>query len=463
MDRYNDLDFPPVFNISSPTTAANPSAIYMDNVAPFVSASLLDTPVPLETASMGDHRAGGNGERDMASLVGISQFAVPEGATGGAHNKEDDMMSFHEPRGTTGDHTEPLTEFFARQSNAKKEEAAPRRPAQTSGANMDSNVLMTQALSSIVNQLARMQVQQCNHQPRAPCRARFGGTDLEHPKVFLIEMKRYFAQNKIDDPLEQTFQALDRLQGRAASWGASFKVFPISFQEFQRRFLDAFDDTDTQVRLRAQFYGTHQTTSESSEEFITKKRAISARINPHDQLPEVTVISTIITLMTPELRSRLRFSGIDNFEELISSAKVLEEDLREIQRFTRPQQRSPAPGFANRAILPPRNPQPHRETSQGPRRPERRPENAPDARQQPRGNREGCFNCGGPHWARDCRQQRAIMPAPHVNATEASRRPVAAPRRRQHSENTQQPSSRPQPKNGSAAGAQTRPSAAQQQ
>lgn len=66
------------------------------------------------------------------------------------------MMSFPESTGTTGDNTEPLTDIFARQTKIKPEDAAFRRPAQTSGANMDSNVLMTQALSSIVNQLARM-------------------------------------------------------------------------------------------------------------------------------------------------------------------------------------------------------------------------------------------------------------------------------------------------------------------
>jgi len=64
MERYNVPNFHPVFNTSSPTAATNPSAIYMDDVAPFVSASLLDTPVPLETAPMGDQRAGGNGDRD---------------------------------------------------------------------------------------------------------------------------------------------------------------------------------------------------------------------------------------------------------------------------------------------------------------------------------------------------------------------------------------------------------------
>lgn len=88
------------------------------------------------------------------------------------------------------------------QSPNVQENAAPRRTVQTSGANEDSNVLITQALSSIVNQLARMQVSQCSQQYRAPCRARFGGNDLEHFKVFLIEMKRYFGQNRIDDLLE---------------------------------------------------------------------------------------------------------------------------------------------------------------------------------------------------------------------------------------------------------------------
>jgi len=211
---------------------------------------------------------------------------------------------------------------------------------------------------------------------RVVCTAHFSGTETKDPRLFLLELRRFFARGHIDDPMEQTHQALERLQGRAASWGNNFKIFPIPFREFARRLLETFDSTESQVKVRAQFYGQKQSSGETADSFIARKRALSARMTFRDQLSEEKIVSTIITQLLPDLRSRLRFAKIRTCEELLSAAELLENDLREIQRFTQSQLRSPAHSRTNHPVLPSQTPEPHPETSQGARRPERRLQDA---------------------------------------------------------------------------------------
>lgn len=63
--------------------------------------------------------------------------------------------------------------------------------------------------------------------------------------------------------------ALERLRGRAANWATPFKVYPATFGEFSRRFLDAFDSAEIRVNLTAKFYGENLKESESSETLYT--------------------------------------------------------------------------------------------------------------------------------------------------------------------------------------------------
>lgn len=275
---------------------------------------------------------------------------------------------------------------------------APRKYDQAS-----SEVVLAQALTQIVNQLQRMQ--SASPAVRVVCRAHFSGEETEDPRLFIMEMRRFFARGNIDDPIEQTHQALERLQGRAASWGRNFKIFQIPFSEFARRLLETFDSLDTQVKVRAQFYGQKQCSGEAADAFIARKRALAARMSFRDQLAEETTVQSIITLLLPELRSRLRLARIATMEELVGAATLLEEDLAE-ERRTRSQPsaaRPPAGGPTNRSIQ--QSPRPANQLQVTARGSERRP--------------AGCFVCGGPHMARDCpHSPRALMPPPplQINA-----------------------------------------------
>lgn len=437
----------------NPPPTQNPTPRYTGHVAPAAAGRSAALPGSEFGLAAGEVRsqstAGRGGVRDMASLAGMFQDL----SDGGSMIETE----FLEPFTSTASPSaiRDQVRFWSRPEESERRgmgvppQVYPSTPVQPPRAQASNEVVLAQALTQIVGQLQRMQ--SASPAVKVVCRAQFTGEETEDPRLFLLELRRFFARGHIDDPIEQTHQALERLQGRAASFGRNFRIFPIPFPEFARRLLETFDNIESQVKVRAQFYGQKQSSGEAAGSFIARKRALSARMTFRDQLEEETIVSTIITQLLPELRSRLRFAGITSMEALVGAAITLEEDLAEERRMRGPPSatRPPAGGPTNRAIQEnPRNPQNRFQGS--PRQPPRDVENTRN-RQERQRHPAGCFVCGGPHMARDCRQTpRAIMPPSQrqVNALreEASAQPrgqrAHSPKNVQRAGDAQNPSAR---------------------
>ncbi|KAJ8929697.1 hypothetical protein NQ314_017591 [Rhamnusium bicolor] len=123
----------------------------------------------------------------------------------------------------------------------------------------------------------------------------------------------------------------------------------MTFQRFQDRLKGKYNSASVLATARSRLYGENQKESEPVAVFIMRKTSLFNRLDPH--IPEDTMVSIIIELINPEIRSRLRTSYFQQPEELIEAATVIEQDLEIIRQANRrQQQRETAPPYPPRGV-----------------------------------------------------------------------------------------------------------------
>lgn len=244
---------------------------------------------------------------------------------------------------------------------------------------LDTNILLARAIQELTANLELIKTG-----GKHTVLSSFEGATHEDPKGFIREMFQYFENVGITDSHEQVKKILERLRGRAAKWGTRFKLYPVGFGEFSRKFLEFFDGHAVKIELTTRIYSEKQGQKESTEDFIARKRGLAARIDQFDSNNEESLISIILMALRPEIKSRLRGLHFRTLEQLEVAAVQVEMDLEELsannakQKFT---------SDVNKAY--PKNPQERRINSEQ-RENDRRPIQ--------------CYICNGPHPARYCPQ-----------------------------------------------------------
>lgn len=290
----------------------------------------------------------------------------------------------------------------------------------------NTDQLLANVLTQLTTKLSNM------NSPKLICRVSFEGLDTEDPQLFLNELVRHFRAAEWTDTVELTNFAIDKLKGGALKWAAPLRAFRISFQEFSRRFLRHYDSDQIRRDLTAKFYGEHQRDGESVNTFLSRKRAIYFRITNPLSFKDEFLTGTTLSLMRPEIRARLRFAGIKSMEGLIQAAEEVERDLMDEfnsqksanrnQSFRRPQNVELTSFNDNTRQHYLNNNKKNKHDQPMYRQPKQSEPSSNGQRTAPiekpqgfSGSKNGCFICGGPHFARVC--PKAIRAAPAEGQT----------------------------------------------
>ncbi|KAJ8929602.1 hypothetical protein NQ314_017709 [Rhamnusium bicolor] len=220
----------------------------------------------------------------------------------------------------------------------------------------------------------------------------FHGREHEDPEIFLHRLRKYFDKNQIQDEEDRVAIASSQLKGEAAKWYEHYQNLYMTFQRFQDRLKGKYNSASVLANARSRLYGEKQKESEPVAVFIMRKTSLFNRLDPH--IPEDTMVSIIIELLNPEIRSRLRTSYFQQPEELIEAATVIEQDLEIIRQTHRRQQyREAAPPYPLRGS--------HNNRNVAQQEPYPRPSTSTDTR-TPLRSPELCRRCDGRHYFRDC-------------------------------------------------------------
>jgi hypothetical protein len=263
----------------------------------------------------------------------------------------------------------------------------------------------------------------------AACTASYDGSrDSETLEAFLAAVNVYKAIEHITEADAVTGLPL-LLQKDAATWWQGIKHEVKAWAEFERRVRLAFVPKKPAYMVYQEIMGEKQTPRELTEIFVARKRVLFAQL-PEPAHTETQQIDMIYGLMSVELRRKMSRSSIRTFEELIGTAREMEQ-IAEEQKRSRPSDHSETRercGFCRswghmEDVCRKRQ---TREKPPAPRKPE-----TPSAGPAPK---FACYGCGTPGVVRSrcpkCQSNRAPPPNTEglsfcaLNTTDARRRPT---------------------------------------
>lgn len=161
---------------------------------------------------------------------------------------------------------------------------------------------------------------------------KFSGETYEAPREFIKISEEIFKKHEVP---EETWVSLavNALQNKAKSWWRTRHAsYQRSWQDFSRKLIAEYDDARLVSELRAKLYGKKQE-DESTVELIESKLNLFNRLHPKEK--EEIFFDNLIELLKVEIRGRLRPGEYRNREELISAARRVERDHKEMQQSRR--------------------------------------------------------------------------------------------------------------------------------
>lgn len=203
----------------------------------------------------------------------------------------------------------------------------------------------------------------------------FYGYEHENPIHFLNYLNEHFLNNNVEDDFSKIHYTASLLKGEAKRWFEPYISLNLSWTCFCERFLYKFNDISITASYTAKLYGDKQTLNENVCEFISKKIALFNRLEPYR--PEEHKSATIIELLRPDIRSRLRIFGTHiSCEDLLHISTSIEADLMEEQKVREKNQQK-----TNQVTQMSRNNLQNRQSTEPP---------------------SACKYCNGWHFHRDC-------------------------------------------------------------
>lgn len=154
----------------------------------------------------------------------------------------------------------------------------------------------------------------------------FQGDALDNPHDFIAACEVYRAQSHCTS-IELLKIATNCLRGKASLWWKPYSTLPLSWREFEERFLKKFDSAEIRATLMTQLYGQKQAARENAEIFLLRKIQLLRRLEI-EQTAEA-FIPVLVELLKPVLRPYLRMAPPTTIEELLDKVSGIEKDLED--------------------------------------------------------------------------------------------------------------------------------------
>lgn len=157
----------------------------------------------------------------------------------------------------------------------------------------------------------------------AQCTARYNGS-RQHEKVdeFILQASIFKTTQQINDATALVgFPLL--LEGEAATWWQGVHAQILTWDAASNALRQQFAPPKPAYQIYLDIFGDKQSSTESTDKFVSRKRALLARINP--QPAENIQLDMLYGLLSLNIRAAVARLSINTFAELIERARQAEE------------------------------------------------------------------------------------------------------------------------------------------
>ncbi|XP_063218574.1 uncharacterized protein LOC134528834 [Bacillus rossius redtenbacheri] len=138
---------------------------------------------------------------------------------------------------------------------------------------------------------------------------------------------------------EWTERVSGQFRGEAHAWWQQTGEYDMDWSDFTHRLESRFNDSRARARCQRELFCRAQTRGESVEAFVHEKLRLHRRLATGSRFGDM--LSSIVELLTPELRPFLRGAAGESLDSFLTLARDIEEDLKAAQ-YTRGPQRDAA-------------------------------------------------------------------------------------------------------------------------
>ncbi|KAJ8940349.1 hypothetical protein NQ318_010860 [Aromia moschata] len=209
-----------------------------------------------------------------------------------------------------------------------------------SPASTTSYALTDEQLNSLLTRVQQNQLQLINEFIRSngssqtrngnfvDCTARFNGEKGSDVEAFIDAICIYKDCTQVSD--ENAIRGLPMLlTGEAATFWLGVKSSVQNWDDVLKTLRSAYSVKLAPYRVYRELFSREQTDDESTELFVCKARALLAQLPDTDALSEKIKLDMIYGLLNIRIRKRLIRDSVQTFDELLKSARSIEQSLAE--------------------------------------------------------------------------------------------------------------------------------------
>lgn len=198
--------------------------------------------------------------------------------------------------------------------------------------------MTNEQLSSLLNSMQQNQLQLFNQfvQNTVPtrngnfvgCTAHFNGGKDSDIEAFIDAVNIYKDCTQVSD--ENALRGLPMLLfGQAATYWQGVKTSITCWNDALKSLRSAYSVKLPPYRVYRELFKHEQSDNENTELFVCKARALLAQLPVTDILSEKIKLDMIYGLLNARIRERLTRDNIQTFDELLTSARSIEQSLAE--------------------------------------------------------------------------------------------------------------------------------------
>lgn len=171
-----------------------------------------------------------------------------------------------------------------------------------------------------------------NHGNFSQCTSRFSG-GRDDVSAFIDGVSVYKECLNVSD--ENALKGLSMLlQGDAATWWQGIKSNVTSFDEALEALRHAYGNVKPAYQIYRELFSREQKADETTDLFISKARALLAKLPKSHPLPEAAQLDMVFGLLSPQVRERLNRDSCRTFKDLIEAARKVELAINERKGFS---------------------------------------------------------------------------------------------------------------------------------